>query len=89
MQKKKMEEFRYRCKTCKQLFSCEVGWREHKDWMITCGRLNCICDVFSYAKYKHSINSIENKPYGRTFKTNELIKLEEVVELTMKQPELI
>jgi sulfatase maturation enzyme AslB (radical SAM superfamily) len=29
----KMKEFRYRCATCKKLFSCEVGWRKHTEWM--------------------------------------------------------
>jgi hypothetical protein len=41
----KMEEFRYRCDSCKKLFTCEIGWREHAERMDSCGK-KCICDVF-------------------------------------------
>lgn len=51
----KMKEFRYRCATCKKLFSCEVGWRKHTEWMLACGR-KCTCDVFSFTKYSYSLN---------------------------------
>jgi hypothetical protein len=86
----KIEEFRYRCKTCKKLFSCEIGWIKHEDWMSECGRTNCICDVFSYGKYKHSMNgSGSSKHYQRAIDVKELKKLEALIETTMKKPELI
>lgn len=53
--KMEFEEFRYRCKTCKKLFSYEAGWRKHTEWMLACGR-KCNCDVFSFAKYSHSLS---------------------------------
>jgi hypothetical protein len=56
--------------------------------MSTCGKTTCICDVFSYGKYSHSIgDSSEN--YQRIIEQNELKKLEDGIELTMKNPELI
>jgi hypothetical protein len=84
----KMEEFRYRCKTCKKIFSCEIGWREHQNWMFVCGRTTCICDLFSYGKYKHSMNGL-SQPYQRTIDPKELKKLEALIETTMKKPGLI
>lgn len=33
-----MEEFRYRCATCKKLFSCDAGWKSHAKWMNMCDR---------------------------------------------------
>ena len=58
--------------------------------MINCGRTTCICDVFSYGKYVHSINgSGSSKPYQRRIETKELSKLEALIETTMKKPELV
>lgn len=83
-----MEEFRYRCMTCRKLFSCEFGWRKHTEWMIVCGR-KCTCDVFSFAKYSHSLNGTSAKKVQRKIESKELKKLEELIETTMKNPELI
>ena len=70
------------------MFSCKEGWQRHKDWMVVCGKASCICDVFSYGKYSHSINNA-NKNYQRTIDAKQLKKLEANIELTMKNPELI
>ena len=88
--KMKMDEFRYRCAICKKLFSCEAGWKEHKEWMQTCGRTTCVCDIFSYGKYVHSVSAWgTNKPYQRTMEKNELRKIEAMIDTTMKKPESI
>ena len=83
-----MEEFRYRCATCKKLFSCEFGWRKHTEWMIVCGR-KCTCDVFSFAKYSHSLNGTSAKKVQRKIESKVLKKLEALVGTTMEKPELI
>ena len=61
----RIEEFRYRCVGCKTLFSCIEGWARHKEWMVVCGKTSCMCDVFSFGKYAHSIGT-SNKRFQRT-----------------------
>jgi len=73
-----MEEFRYRCITCKKLFSCEFGWRRHTERMTMCGR-KCTCDVFSFGKYLHSLNGTSVKKVQRKIESKELKKLEVLV----------
>ena len=73
-----MEEFRYRCQTCKKVFSCEAGWKEHEDWMLKCGRI-CDCDVFSYGKYKYSLYGQKSNKYQRTIQEKERKKLEALI----------
>ena len=84
----KMEEFRYRCVTCKKLFSCEIGWREHTKWMLNCGR-TCTCDVFSFAKYSYSLNGTSAARVRRKIELKKLKKLEELIKTTMENPELV
>ncbi len=84
----RLEEFRYRCLGCKKMFSCKEGWQRHKAWMVVCGKSSCTCDVFSYGKYTHSINTA-NKNYKRAIQAKQLKKLEANIELTMNNPDLI
>jgi hypothetical protein len=81
----RMEEFRYRCERCKKLFTCETGWREHAEWMGSCGK-KCICDVFSFSKYSHSLSGTSATKFQRTIEEKELEKLEKLIETTMKNP---
>ncbi len=61
---------------------------KHKNWMVVCGKISCTCDVFSYGKYSHTINTA-NTNYQRAIAANQLKKLEAYIERTMKNPELI
>jgi len=83
-----MEEFRYRCKPCKKLFSCKIGWIKHTEWMIVNGR-TCTCDVFSFSKYSYSLEGTSAKRFQREIKEKELDKLEALIATTMEKPELI
>jgi hypothetical protein len=60
------------------LLSCEFGWRKHVDWKITCGR-TCICDVFSFGKYSHSLKGTSAKKVDRVIEDKELKKLEALI----------
>lgn len=83
-----MDEFRYRCDSCKMLFSCKAGWNEHADHRIVCGR-TCICDVFSYAKYLYSLRGTSAEKFERKIEPKELKKLEALIGATMTKPESI
>jgi transcriptional regulator NrdR family protein len=84
----RLEEFRYRCVSCKKMFSCIEGWTQHKEWMVVCGKTSCICDVFSRGKYSYSLGAA-NEKYQRAIQTEDLRKLEEIIARVIKRPELI
>jgi hypothetical protein len=86
--RQRLDEFIYRCTSCKKLFSCVEGWKKHKEWMVLCGKISCVCDVFSYGKYSYSISE-SSKNYQRSIETKELKKLEDGITLTAAKPELI
>jgi hypothetical protein len=88
LQEQQLKEFRYRCFTCKCLFSCVAGWKIHTEFMLLCGR-KCICDVFSYSKYSHSLMGTSEEKVQRTICEKDLRKFEALVEATMKNPEII
>lgn len=74
--------------SCKKVFSCKEGWTKHKDWMVLCGKMSCVCDVFSYGKYFHSLGGSSDN-FKRAIGEKELKKLENGISLTMTRPELI
>ncbi len=86
--KMRLEEFRYRCVGCKKIFSCKEGWERHKHWMVVCGKMSCICDVFSHGKYSYSINTANTK-HHRTIQDEHLKMLEEIIARVITKPELI
>ena len=53
---------------------------------MVCGRI-CTCDVFSFAKYHHSLKGRSTEEWKREDK--ELKKLEELIATTMTNPKLI
>jgi hypothetical protein len=49
-------------------------------------RRKCTCDVFSFAKYSHSLNGTSATKVQRIIEEKELKKLGELIETTMKNP---
>ena len=56
--------------------------------MISCGR-TCICDVFSFGKYFHSLKGTSAAKINRNIEQKELNRLETLIATTMEKPELI
>jgi hypothetical protein len=85
LQEQQLKEFRYRCLTCKRLFSSSAGWKTHSEFMIMCGR-KCVCDVFSYSTYSYSLSGTSAERFQRTVDEKKLKKFEALIKATMANP---
>ena len=64
----KQESYKYRCLTCKKVFSCEAAWKEHGSYTQLNSNKNCKCDVFKNGKYAYTVNYVNPIKQNRHFK---------------------